>query len=195
MVCPDRTRALHRENSGRIARPPGPGRAAARATHSPESPGPGGASPAFRAGAGPRRAPGLGPGTLERAGGLPTPARRARAIGAALRSRYLATVALAWWTHRGPAPMPAAVATDKSVAVLPFDNFSADKDSDRFRRRRAGRGARRPVQGSRPESDLAFLGHAVQGRAAARPARDRPDTLGVATSSKAASSTRATKSG
>ena len=57
--------------------------------------------------------------------------RGGRAMGTVLAVAALGIVAVLWWTDRRPPSMPAAV-TDKSIAVLPFDNFSEDKNSAFF---------------------------------------------------------------
>jgi hypothetical protein len=58
--------------------------------------------------------------------------RRSGAVWAALAVSVLAIAAgVAWYLHDGQ-PGPAASAVDRSIAVLPFENFSADAEQDHF---------------------------------------------------------------
>ena len=51
---------------------------------------------------------------------------------AALAAAALAIAAVVpWYLHEGR-PRPASAAVDRSIAVLPFENFSADADQDHF---------------------------------------------------------------
>jgi TolB-like protein len=58
--------------------------------------------------------------------------RRSGVVWAALAVAALAIAAgVAWYLHDGR-PVPASAAVDRSIAVLPFENFSADADQDHF---------------------------------------------------------------
>jgi hypothetical protein len=50
---------------------------------------------------------------------------------------------------------------DKSIAVLPFENLSDEKEKRLFRRRRAGRRAYKLVEDKRSEGDFAHVGDAI----------------------------------
>ncbi len=66
----------------------------------------------------------------------------------------------------------AAPVSDKSIAVLPFDNLSDDKRQRVFRRRHPGRDPDAPGQGRRIARDLAHVDAALREQAR-QPARDR----------------------
>jgi TolB-like protein len=63
------------------------------------------------------------------------PAHRTRRSGIVWTALAVAALAIAagvaWYLHDGR-PGPASAAVDRSIAVLPFENFSADADQDHF---------------------------------------------------------------
>ena len=68
----------------------------------------------------------------------------------------------------------------KSIAVLPFQNLSDEKENAYFRRWNTGRHPHKPFEDRRPKSHLTHVSHVVSGRRT-RSAREIGRTLGVAT--------------
>ena len=66
-------------------------------------------------------------------------------------------------------PRASARKIDKSIAVLPFENLSDDKENAHFRGRNSGRHPDQPLENRRSQGDLAHIGNVISREGAKRP--------------------------